>query len=203
MTKESEITPFSERANASSYNAPASKSARMREVATTLKWGGLAGFWIQLILGIVSAVTLALAITNRAERSNPGINFSLFCAVCGLICLIVVICIAFRYSKMSRQFATAGTTPPKKSTTIKIVQISVITSLVGMLLTILGAETIAGLVLSKVLVFDPAKVFNNQTNSEFVNSLDILIIQANMHIITAHFAGIVTSLWILSRIDRK
>ncbi|MGL5792893.1 MAG: DUF3611 family protein [Waterburya sp.] len=203
MTKESEITPFSKRANTNNSSAsPTSKSARMRQVATALQWGGLVGFWIQLILGVISTVTLALAITNQAERNNAGISFSLFCAVCGLICLVVGICIAFRYGKMARQFATPGTAPPKKSTTIKLVQISVITSIVGMFLTILGAETIAGIVLSKVLVFDPAKVFNNQSNSEFVNSLDIFIIQANIHIIAAHLTGIVSSLWILSRIDK-
>ena len=199
MSKESEITPFSK---STASSPPASKSARMRRVATTLKWGGLAGFWIQVFLGVVSAVTLALAITNGAERSSPGIGFSLFCGVCGLICLIVGICISFKYSKMAKNFATPNVTPPKKSTTIKITKIAMITSLAGILISILGAETIAGIVLSKTLAFDPAKVFNNQSNTEFVNSLDVFIIQACINIIAAHFAGLVSSLWIYTRIDK-
>ena len=69
MSKDSDITPFSGSANSSS-SSPASKSARMRRVANTLKWSGLLGFWIQVVLGVVSAVTLALAIVNENERSN-------------------------------------------------------------------------------------------------------------------------------------
>ncbi|MEO1006023.1 MAG: DUF3611 family protein, partial [Cyanobacteria bacterium J06638_38] len=85
MTRESDITPYSDSINSS--DPPLSKSARLRRVATALKWAGLAGFWVQLVLGVVSTVTLALAIVNKTERNSPGIGFSLFCAVCGLICL--------------------------------------------------------------------------------------------------------------------
>ncbi len=200
MTKESEITPFS--GSTHSASPPSSKSARMRRVATALKWAGLAGFWAQLVLGVVSTVTLALAIVNKTERSSPGIGFSLFCAVCGLICLVVGICIAFRYGKMADKFARPNTTPPKKSTTIKIVQIAIITSIAGTIITILSGQTITGIVLSKTLAFDPAKVFNNQSTTEFVNSLDVFIIQACFSIIFAHSAGLVSSLWIYSRIDK-
>ncbi len=200
MTKESEITPFS--GNPNSASPPLSKSARIRRVATALKWAGLAGFWSQLVLGVVSTVTLALAIVNKTERSSPGIGFSLFCAVCGLICLVVGICIAFRYGKMADKFARPNTSPPKKSTTIKMVQIAIITSIAGTIITILSGQTITGIVLSKTLAFDPAKVFNNQSTTEFVNSLDVFIIQACFSIVLAHSAGLISSLWIYSRIDK-
>lgn len=201
MNKESDITPYSGNIGASS-SAHNSKSTRLRKVGNTLKWSGLAGFWIQVVLGVVSAVTLALAIVNENERGSPGVGFSLFCAVCGLICLIVGICISFRYGKMATKFTTPGVTPPKKSTTIKIVQIAIITSLAGTLVTILGAETIAGIVLSKTLSLDPGKIFNSQTNTEFVNSLDVFIIQACINIIAGHFVGIVGSLWVYIQIDK-
>ena len=201
MARDSDITPYSDNVSSSS-GAPTSKSARMRKVASALKWAGLAGFWIQLVLGVVSTVTLALAIVNQAERSSPGIGFSLFCAVCGLICLVVGICITFRYGKMADKFARPNTTPPKKSTTIKILQIAIITSIAGTIITIVGGETITGIVLSKTLAFDPAKVFNNQSSTEFVNSLDVFIIQACFSIILAHCTGLISSLWIYNRIDK-
>ena len=201
MPKESEITPFDSNLGSSS-SPPQSKSARMRRVATALKWAGLAGFWIQLVLGVVSTVTLALAIVNQAERSSPGIGFSLFCAVCGLICLVVGICIAFRYGKMAAKFSRPNTTPPKKSTTIKMIQIAIITSIAGTVITIIGGETITGIVLSKTLAFDPAKVFNSRNTTEFVNSLDVFIIQACFSIILAHCAGLIGSLWIYTRIEK-
>ena len=200
MARDSDITPYSD--SVSSSSAPASKSARMRKVANALKWAGLAGFWIQLVLGVVSTVTLALAIVNQAERSSPGVGFSLFCAVCGLICLVVGICITFRYGKMADKFVIPNTTPPKKSTTIRILQIAIITSIAGTIITIIGGETITGIVLSKTLAFDPAKVFNNQSSTEFVNSLDVFIIQACFSIILAHCTGLISSLWVYHRIDK-
>ena len=201
MARESDITPYSDSVGASSPSS-SSKSVRMRRVATALKWSGLVGFWVQLVLGVVSTVTLALAIVNQTERSSPGVGFSLFCAVCGLICLVVGICISFRYGKMATKFSRPNTSPPKKSTTIKMVQIAIITSIAGTIITILGGETITGIVLSKTLAFDPAKVFNSRSTTEFVNSLDVFIIQACFSIILAHSAGLVTSLWVLSKIEK-
>lgn len=200
MPKESEITPFSGSSSSSSSATPG-KAERLRRVATALRWSGLAGFWIQLFLGVVSSVTLALAIVTQSERSSPGVGFSLFCAVCGLICLIVGICITFRYGKLASKFAKPNVDLPKKSTTIKMVQIAIITSLSGTLITIVGGETITGLILSKTLALDPGKIFNNQ-NSEFVNSLDVFIVQACFNIIAAHCVGLVSSLWIYNQIDK-
>ena len=137
MNRDTEITPFEER------STPYTKSPKIRRAFTSLKWAGLIGFWVQLVLGVVSTVMLLLAITNRKETSQPGTGFSLFCAVCGLICLIVAIYFSFRYGKMAQRFQR-GTTRPKKSTTIKTIKIGLIINLVGMLLTILGAEAIAG-----------------------------------------------------------
>lgn len=200
MNQESDITPYSNTQGASN-SATNSKSARIRKVGNTLKWGGVAGFWIQLVFGVVSTVTLLLAITSKVERNSPGTGFSLFCAVCGLICLIVGICISFRHGKTAEKFMSPRTTPPKKSTTIKVVQIGLITSLVGTFFTILGAEAIAGLALSKILAFGQGEVLAGK-DKEFVNPLDLFIVQANINIIAAHFAGMLSSLWILNRIDR-
>ena len=194
MNKDSEITPFS------SKSPKNSGSSTIRRISFAFKWAGLIGFWTQLVLGVISTVMLLLAITNRTERNSAGTGFSLFCAACGLICLIVGIYFSFRYSKMAKSFETTNATRPKKSQTLQLIQIGLIVSLAGMFLTILGAEAIAGIVLSKILAFDPAKIFNNQTSSEFVNSLDLFIVQANTNIIAAHFAGLTSSLWLLSRL---
>ena len=199
--RDSDITPYSDSVSGTS-SAPASKSARMRRVGNALKWAGLGGFWIQVFLAVVSALALAAAVINEKERSSPGVSFGLFCAVCGLICLVVGTCISFRYSKMGLKFNRPNVAPPKKSTTIKIIQVAIITSLAGTLLTIFGAQTIAGIVLSKTLSLDPGEIFSSQRNTGFVNSLDLFIILACINIIAGHFVGMVSSLWIYSQIDR-
>lgn len=194
MNKDSEITPFT------SKSPKSSSSSKINRVTFAFKWAGTVGFWTQLVLGVISTVMLLLAVTNRTERNSTGTGFSLFCAACGLICLIVGIYFSFRYSKMAKSFENTNTTRPKKTQTLQLIKIGIMVSLAGMFLTILGAEAIAGIVLSKILAFDPARFFNNRNNSEFVNSLDLFIVQANTNIIAAHFAGLVSSLWLLNRI---
>ena len=203
MSQESNITPYSDNLSSpSSTPTPAAKSARFRKVANALKWSGLVGFWTQIVIGLFSFGGLALAIFSKSERTVPGVGFSLFCGVCSLICLVVGICISFRYFKMSKKFVMPNTPPPKKSITIKTVQIAIVVSLVGILIMSFGAATMTGIVLQKTLAFDPAKVFNNTSNTEFVNSLDVFIIQASIAIIFAHFIGLVSSLWIFIKIDK-
>ncbi len=78
-----------------------------------------------------------------------------------------------------------------------------IANIIGMFLTILGAQALAGIVLIKSLNV-PQGTFNVASNpSQFVNSVDLLIVQANTNTILAHFTGIVTSLWLLNRITSK
>ena len=198
MDRETEITPFG---SEPSVGSSTTKSLRLRRVSSALKWTGAIGFWVQLVLGVVSTVMLLLAIANRTERSSPGTGFSLFCAVCGSICLIVGIYFSFRYTKLAKRFEQTEANRPKKTTTIQTIKIGLIISLVGMLLTILGAQAIAGIVLSKILAFGQGEVLASK-NKEFVNSLDLFIVQANTNIIAAHFAGLTCSLWLLSRITK-
>lgn len=68
-----------------------------------------------------------------------------------------------------------------------------------MLFAIIGAETLVGIGLAKSLTLAPQLISPNP--QQFVNSLDLLIIQANTNTIAAHFAGIVTSLILLERVS--
>lgn len=204
MNRDSEITPFDasdSRSTKSASSSSSSSSNKIRRVSTALKWAGTAGFWVQLVLGVISTVMLLLAIINRTERGNQGTGFSLFCAFCGLICLIVGIYLSFRYTKLAGKFQETASLRPKKSDTISTIKIGLITSIIGMLLTILGAEAIAGIVLSKILAFGQGEILA-RNDKEFVNSLDLFIVQANTNIIAAHFAGLVSSLWLLDRITK-
>jgi hypothetical protein len=206
MNRDSEITPFDRSespSTKSSKSSPSSSSpsGKTRRVSAAFKWAGTSGFWVQLFLGVISTVMLLLAIVNRTERSNQGTGFSLFCAFCGLICLIVGIYLSFRYTKLARKFEESANLRPKKSDTISSIKIGLMVSMVGMLLTLMGAEAITGIVLSKILAFGQGELIA-RNDKEFVTPLDLFIVQANINIIAAHFAGIVSSLWLLDRITK-
>ncbi|MGH2416664.1 MAG: DUF3611 family protein, partial [Microcystaceae cyanobacterium] len=171
----------------------------VQRVSSNLKRAGNIGFWLQIILGVVSTVTLLFASTSLVgnQQRTSGSEVGIFCAFCGIIMLIVGIFFCFRYRRIARLLQNSDSAlRPKKADTYKVIRLGLIVNLVGMLLAILGAAALVGLVLAKSLTIPQGAIGYNDPR-KFVNSIDLLIIQANTNTITAHFAGIVTSLWLL------
>lgn len=190
MTKDSEIT------------SPPSLPPAIARVSRNLQRWGFWSFWLQLVLGIISGVTLLFAtpaLFNTQERKS-GIQLGVFAAFVSVILLTAAIIIAFRYGRIGRRLENANpSVRPKKSETLRLIRVGLILNLVGMLFAIIGAETLVGIGLAKSLTLAPQLISPNP--QQFVNSLDLLIIQANTNTIVAHFAGIVTSLILLERVS--
>lgn len=190
-------------------NRPDSKSppATIQQIAKEFRIVGWIGFWAQLVLGVVSAViVLVFAIFGqRAGNSNsPGTGFGIFLAICGLVTLGVSIYLAFRYTRLGNQLQSSNpNNRPRKIETVQVLRLGVIVSLVGILLTLLGAQTIVGTLTAKAISqpgFGAYPIPGSQ--SSFINGLDMFVIQANTNTVTAHFAGLLASLWLLNRINK-
>ncbi|NEO27779.1 MAG: DUF3611 family protein [Kamptonema sp. SIO4C4] len=178
---------------------------KVQQVSADLRWAGRIGFWVQLVLGVISTVTVLFASSSFLDNNNratQGIEFGVFCAIGGLIALGVGIAFSFRYLRIAKLLQNPNPAKrPNKVDTIRVIRVGLIVNLVGMLLTIIGAEANVGLVLSKSLANPPGAIANLNPN-KLVNSIDLLVIQANTNTIAAHFAGIVASLLLLNRITR-
>lgn len=174
----------------------------VKRASSSLKVGGNFGFWVQLVLGVVSAVTLLVASPNLGgQDTTQATGVGVFFALGGIVALGVSIYFCFRYTRISRRLATADSgSRPSRAVILRQLRIGLIVNLVGLLLTILGAQAIVGIVLVKSLT-QPQLVIGAKPQ-EFVNSIDLLIIQANVNIIAAHFAGIVSSLWLTERLNK-
>jgi Protein of unknown function (DUF3611) len=170
------------------------------QASAELRSIGWIGFWLQLILAVVSTLIFLFAIpaANMGVK-NPGTGGSLLFAVCGLLALYVSIYWFFNYVSIGRKLKNPDLRP-KKADTIKALRWGLIISSIGMGLTILGAESIAGTLLGKSLaIAQPFAVYSPDTLSKIIQPLDIFIVLANTHTITAHFLGLIASLWLLNR----
>ena len=191
MNKDTDITPFS------------STSPKIQKISASLKQLGRIGFWLQVILGVISAVLLLVAgaAVWSGRDKTPGIELGIFCAFCGVILLGLGVVFSFRYIQIARKIQSADPAKrPKKAGTLKLIRYGLIVNLVGMLLSILGAEALAGIVLVKILSLPQVTLGSDP--DRFVNSVDLLIVQANTNTIAAHFTGIVASLILLDRITK-
>lgn len=185
-----------------------SSSPILQRMANIFRITGWIGFWVQLILAVVSSLILLFAAASggrndRLNSTNPGTGPGLFFTLGGILVLCFSIYWSFRYTRIARQLqAPDPSLRPSKGNAIQAIRIGLIANLAGMLLTLLGAEAIVGGLLAKTLtqaqgvttIYDPSRL---------IQSLDIFIVQATTNVITAQFAGIATSLWLLQRVNRQ
>jgi hypothetical protein len=183
-----------------------SDSSQFRAIGQRFLTTGWISFWIQLVLGVISAIIVLLfTIFSQREGSpsnNPGTGFGIFLAVCGLITLGVGIYIAFRYTRIGIQLLSSNpNNRPRKIETVQVLRFGLVVNLVGILLTLLGAQAIVGTLVARSIspqaittqLFDPNRI---------ISGLDMLVVQANTNTVTAHFAGLVGSIWLLNRISK-
>lgn len=176
----------------------------VRKIATQLRRVGWAGFWLQLALAVVASLIFLFAIPLASTgATNPGTGGSLLFAVGGLLVLYVSTYWSFRYVMISRKLKNPDLRP-KRADTIKLVQWGLISSVLGLASSVMAAESIAGTLLGKSLSSSIGfATFSADALSKIIQPLDILIVLANTHIITAHFIAIVCSLWLLDRLNKQ
>jgi Protein of unknown function (DUF3611) len=176
----------------------------IKKIAAQLRRVGWAGFWLQLVLAVVSSLIFLFALPFASTgATNPGTGGSLLFAVSGLLILYVSTYWSFRYVSTSRKLKNPDLRP-KKADTIKLVQWGLMSSMIGMGSSVMGAESIAGTLLGKSLSSAASfGMFSPDALSKIIQPLDIFIVLANTHIITAHFIGMVSSLWLLTKLNKQ
>jgi Protein of unknown function (DUF3611) len=90
---------------------------------------------------------------------------------------------------------------PKKVDVNQTLRLGLIINLIGMVLTILGAQAIVGSLVAKS--FAQGFSFFSGVPSRFINPLDVFLVQANVNIIMAHFVGLLATLWLLRSMSRQ
>lgn len=182
----------------------------LKRVAYNLRLAGWIGFWVQVVLAVVSTFIFLIAIAqpranDAAAASNPGTGGSILMAICGVLALYFSIYQFFRYTRLARQLKEPNPNlRPKRADTIKILRFGLIVNLVGLLLAVLAAEAMTGTIQLKFL-FQPqgAAVYDPQYINRLVQPLDVLVVLGNTHTITAHFGGIIASLWLLNSVTKQ
>lgn len=179
-----------------------------QQFAVVFRLAGWISFWIQLVLGVVSTLILLAASFSRdvgpqAQRS-PGTGAGIVLAVSGVVTLGLSVYLAFRYTRIARRLQSSNSNNrPRKADTIQVLRLGLIVNLVGMLLTILGAQAIAGTLIIRSLSIPQsglgAAIYNPQ---QLIRPLDIFVVQANTNTVAAHFAGLTVSLFLINRVSQ-
>lgn len=186
-----------------------SPPSTLQQIAVAFRLVGWISFWIQLVLGVVSTLILLSASVSREvstqAQSSAGTGVGIVFAVSGVVTLGLSVYLTFRYTRVGRRLQSSNqSNRPRKADTIQILRLGLIVNLVGMLLTILGAQAIAGTLILRSLTLPQtglgAALYNPQ---QLIRPLDIFVVQANTNTVASHFAGLVASLFLLNRVYRQ
>ncbi|WP_421657413.1 DUF3611 family protein [Leptothermofonsia sp. ETS-13] len=181
-------------------------SPTLRDIAKNFRLTGWIGFWVQLVLTVISSVILlfagALSRSPGANQNSPTTGIGVVVTIFGILVLLFNMYWAlFRYIPIGRRLDGNPANRPKRPETIQVLRTGLIASLVGMLLSLLGAQATVGLLAAKAFN-QGIGGFVNTDPSKFIQPLDILVVQASVNVILAQFFGIGAALWLLNRITR-
>ena len=191
MTRDSDLAAFS------------NVSPKVKKISSNLIILGNAGFWLQLVLGIVSLMLLFFASPLLRSADGDGSrNFAIFCAALGVLTLAISIFFFFRRYISIGNILKKGSIKdtPNKKQTIRLVKLGLSSNLIGMLVSLIGAEAFAGILYGKAAQI-PAGAAVYNTN-QLIEPVEIMALIANVHTIFSHFAGIIIGLWLLDRISK-
>jgi hypothetical protein len=185
-----------------------SSSSQIQAIAKLFRLTGWITFWSQLALGIVSGGILLFASIRPSSGgvgNNSGAGIGVFFAITGLVALGIGLFISFRYIRIGRQLDSGNpSNRPRKIETVQVVRLGLVVHLVGILLTLVGAQAIVGILLTKSLTVSQVipGTITQVDPSRVIQPLDILVVQANTNTVSAHFAGLLGSIWLLNRITK-
>lgn len=183
------------------------------ETAVRLRRLNWFSWWSQVILTIVSSITLLFARSvlqvGKSNRSDL-VTGGFFLAGSGIAASFLSIIWTWGGTRLSRRLLRKS----EEYSRIKVasiirrtVKIGVILNLFGMLFTLIGAEQIVGLLSAKILSAQGANPFSN--NSQILggqvtplNALDILIVQANTNTLVSHFVSLLCTLLMTNSVTK-
>lgn len=175
----------------------------IQHAAINLRVAGWLCFFAQVFLAIISGLVLAFAAVDpnfNLKAGNPFSSSGLSFACIGLIALGLGSYWAFRYTRIAKRLQLSnGVAHPIKAEVIQFLWQGLVINAVGMFLSLLGVEAIAAALLAKSLTQVQGLAIYN--NNQLIQSLDILVVQANVNTIFAQFIGVITSAWLISRIS--
>jgi hypothetical protein len=182
---------------------PSSLPPAVKKVAMALRIAGWTAFWIQLVLGIISALIFMFALIGLPSAKNAdSIGSGILFAGVAIVILAVSIYLSFRYTRLARKLRSpSASLRPSRAETSKVIRLTLLVNLGGMFITLIGSEAINGILLGKSLSLPQGGLIASSVDiRDFIQPLDLFIVLGNTHIVFAYFIGVAISLWLLDRV---
>lgn len=173
-----------------------------QKFAQTFRLLSRISYWIHILLGAISTITLLLVIFSRGANNSTGVGVGIFMIMFSLIALSFRIYWAWRYHKLAKKLQRVNRDlQPSRTEIIKVLRIGLLASLVGLLLAFIASEiSLVSLVAGAIARPQGVAVYERE---QVIKIADLLLILAQFNILGAHFFGGINSLGLLSWISKE
>mmetsp|Transcript_14830 Transcript_14830/g.43592 ORF Transcript_14830/g.43592 Transcript_14830/m.43592 type:complete len:254 (-) Transcript_14830:268-1029(-) len=157
-------------------------------------------WWAQLILSVVSTITLVFA--NAARQSSNPFSSGLLFASGGVIMGFVSTFWMWGYKGFSRRLRRPEVDLELLATKARrSLRLGIGINIIGMAITLLSMEQIIGQLAAKALTMglSPAAGMFVSGLANAIQPIDLLVLQANTNTLVSLYVGLCTSLWLRQR----
>jgi hypothetical protein len=184
-------------------------SQPLRKSSALLRRFSWLNFWIQLILGVVAGSMATFTIARNLLPSSgtgqsraAGLTGTSVLLGLSLLVQAYMLIRAFQCVQTGRRLRQEDPNQrPSKAQTIDFLWRTVLFTFGGLGLAILSAQAVGGILLGRSLASLGA-MFNPLSATQIIEPLDIFLVLANVHVITAHSLGMAITMFLLYRLDR-
>lgn len=169
-----------------------------QKLAQEFYLAGWIGFWSELVLAVISTVTLSIALSNPGFNINLRSGIGLLSVLGGLIVLGLNVYWMWRYVRMAQRLPDPD--PAIHPTPVKVRQLlhqGMTLHFAGIFLALIATQIIVGALLLKVLTI-PEGLTIYQTR-QLIEPLDIFVMQASTLMVTAGCIGLLVTFWLLKQ----
>mmetsp|Transcript_21244 Transcript_21244/g.20401 ORF Transcript_21244/g.20401 Transcript_21244/m.20401 type:complete len:279 (-) Transcript_21244:648-1484(-) len=164
-------------------------------------------WWGQVILTTISTITLLFARGVMSSGSGRGNPPGFFLAGTGISLSFLSILWTWGGTRLARRLVRRNLSRISAATMIRrAIKVGVTLNLMGMFVTLLGAEQIVGSLAAKVLTMQGVSPFGNVATmavaTQTLQPLDILVVQANTNTLLSHFVSLASSLYLTRNVQK-
>lgn len=180
----------------------ASRDEKVENASILLRRLSWFSWWTQVILTTVSSVTLIFAKSVSAGPNSMLKLNGFFLAGSGLALSFLSIVWTWGGARLARRLLRLSTTRKRAAKLLRrAVNVQVGINVLGMFVTLLGAEQIVGLLAAKSLTSSQALLGGGNALAsaygQVLQPLDILVVQANTNTLFSHFVSLASKLWFM------
>ena len=183
------------------YKPKTTNLPNKKKFARTFRILSRISYWVHLILGVLSGVTLLLVLFSRSATSS-GTGVGTFVAMFSLLALAFRVYWAWRYRKLATRLQRVDPDiQPSRIEVIEVLRIGLIASFVGLFLGLVASEiSLVSLVAGAIARPQGVAVYERE---QVIKIADLLLVLAQFNILGAHFFGCANSLGLLSWISKE